>query len=204
MLFGEPSHEPMWPPRPGLLITLAPEYVRGINFNEQENWSIEEWRAYARYLEEKGQQFIAELKRERDVARIALTIKERKASRRKKKKYESPKDEMIDILTARTISHQRGGLLTALFSDAPLINGASAYSIKPKRGRPKSENLQSVKYARLVLRKKAELETQGNRSTDEQALEAVCEDLNLSRMQRQLVMSRKKTIFNNIPKLRRS
>lgn len=167
MLLGNSNPFPIWPPIPGLLDSA----FSNLDFSRKNEWSADDWRSYATFLEIKGSELIIQL----CDAKLELIEAKKKASRQK-----------------YTPERKIKGLITVL-------NDPTA-----KRGRPKSEDLQSMKYAWLVLQKKAELETQGNRSTYEQALEAVCEDLNLSRMQRQLVMSRMKTIFNKIPKLRRS
>ncbi|WP_157199271.1 hypothetical protein [Methylomonas koyamae] len=50
-----------WPPRP----TLISGYFH-LNFDKQPEWGIDEWRDYARYLEERGQSLANDLKKIRN------------------------------------------------------------------------------------------------------------------------------------------
>jgi hypothetical protein len=70
----------------------------------------------------------------------------------------------------KPIKYRKGTLLNG-FEEEP----------KGKRGPKKKENLQSSKLAELALQKRVELEATGQIVTDYQALEAVYNDLGLSR-----------------------
>jgi hypothetical protein len=207
MIFGEPNPIPMWPPIPGLLDSA----FSSLDFSRQNEWGIDEWRSYAKFLEEKGQQAIDILENNLGLTRASLYMQQRKASRRKRTKYDSIIDALVyqSYLKPKVLRlpsedvnvnlPQKGGLLSSLPANTPVSTMQ-----KKQRGRKKNENLQSVEYARLVLQKRDELEAMGQTVTDEQALEAICEELSLPRMQKQLVISRKKTIFNRLPQLRQS
>ncbi|WP_445368534.1 hypothetical protein ACH5Y9_03460 [Methylomonas sp. BW4-1] len=47
---------PKWPPRP----TLISNYYH-IDFSKKSEWGVEEWRAYATYLEQSGQTLATKL-----------------------------------------------------------------------------------------------------------------------------------------------
>jgi hypothetical protein len=156
-----------------------PDPVSAIDFAKKEQWGVVEWSAYAKYLEDYSQSLVWKL----HVSEAELK-KQRKKLSRKKKAIPTAKNVPLESFLSDILSAQR--------------------RLNPKRGRPKSEILKSREYARLVLQKRAELEAIEQTVTDEQALMTVCEDLNLTRMQRKSVIDRKKTIFNNLAKLRQS
>jgi hypothetical protein len=189
----------LWPPRPGLLITLTPEYIRGIDFNNQENWGIEEWRTYARFLEEKGQQFIDELKHERNQLSIALDLQKAKASRRKKKRY-SPAVEKIAAILAQHELAKQGGLLTSL--NQPMIDAPFPIIPRKKRGRKKDENSPVRRFAELIIQKQDKLKAQGRSVPCRKIIDDFSE--RLSWRDKEKLSKAKKTILNNVSLLKKS
>jgi hypothetical protein len=92
----------------------------------------------------------------------------------------------------KPIKYRKGSLLTG-FEEEP----------KPKRGRKKNEKLPSWEYAELALKKQKELRAQGRIVTDSQALEAVYDDLGLSRRAAQRPNRKQsRNICNRISELR--
>ncbi len=80
---------PVWPPRPSLF--GCPDYLKGVDFNKQSQWCVDEWRAYARYLEERGAELVKELSRKE----VELRHAKQKAGRR-----------------TTPVKHRKGTLLT--------------------------------------------------------------------------------------------
>lgn len=56
ILIGIALQNPKWPPRP----TLISNYYY-LDFSKQSEWGVEEWRAYAIYLEEAGKTLVRKL-----------------------------------------------------------------------------------------------------------------------------------------------
>lgn len=166
-----------WPPQPHPLTELF--------LSSQNEWDVEQWRRYARMLEEAGHYLLEALK----ITQEELQESERKKSRTKRRPAQQP-----------AVNPPPG--------KASLTN-ARYYAWQPpepklKRGRKKNENLPSSIYARLIIEKQAEQEAKGRLITDLQALNEVCDDKGLTRMQRQLIISRQKTIRNRLAKLKKS
>jgi hypothetical protein len=144
-----------------------------LDFSRKNEWGADEWRTYAMFLEMKGAGLVVDLCR----TKIALIEQKKKASRRK-------------IQTKQPIKPIKG-LLSILTEPGT------------KRGRKKSDNLESLEYARMALLKRAELEADGQKVTNSQALEAVCNDLKLTRLQRQRIINNR-NILNRISHIRKS
>ncbi|MGJ0485117.1 MAG: hypothetical protein ACR65R_11385 [Methylomicrobium sp.] len=172
---------PAWEP---LLVQIGmierPDSISEIDFTKKDQWGVVEWSAYAKYLENYSQSLVWKL----SASETELKKQREKLSRKKKVTNTSVKNATMESFLSDILSSQR--------------------RVNPKRGRPKDNNLKSLEYARLVLQKRTELEAQGKTVTNLQTLEEVCKDLNLSRMQKQTVMGRRKTIFNRLKSLRYS
>lgn len=165
-------NEPAPPLWPPIPGLLDSSAFLNLDFSKKNEWGADEWRTYAIFLEIKGYKLATQLCN----TEAALIEQKKKASRRKVKFNNQPVPS-------------RG--LLSFFNDSG-----------NKRGRKKSENLESLRYARMALSKRAEFEADGQKVTDLQALEAVFDDLKFSKSQKLKIG--KGNILNRISKMRKS
>ncbi|MGZ8942637.1 MAG: hypothetical protein ACXW00_07720 [Methylobacter sp.] len=221
-MFFEPHFTPnpnAWPPSAsskGILeLLFFPDYIIGIDFNDKESWVVDEWKAYARFLEESGKSIIDRLEEQIIETKVELTIQQRLASR--KKELQWFKEMMSQPETARL-----GRVMMKQLERAEAINpiqytekikpikpsGGILASLLPgiptqKRGRRKNDDLETRQCARQILQIQSEYKAQGQHK---KYREIWNEDIlaPLKMRKRLALKGRFKTIMNTIPQVKKS
>lgn len=141
---------PQWPPLPHPLTELR--------LSNQAEWSLDEWRCYAKVLEMGGEHLLNQLLDTQE----KLSIAEEKASRSKK----TPITETVpEIMPGQTLLTSAKTYHSSLYKPP---------KPKPKRGR-KHDNSPNNRQelAKAAIAKRVEAEEAGNHISDENALAEV-------------------------------